>query len=241
MVDSRNLDNPLFDLWLNAVTPYYQREKEHFGDGWALEYLLRFDLPSLDGAVAVEKAVNEASPLSGKDRDIEALTSPFTARHELVISHSWAIPTEEAIDKIVEHSPAGVVEIGAGTGYWARLIRARGTHMQAYDEKPHANDQAKAKWSPVRFGGPGKAALWPQMTLFLCWPPYNTPMASRCLDAYVGSKFIYVGESGGGCNGDEEFHEILEREWNELEDEYVAIPRWPGIRDGLYVYERKHT
>jgi hypothetical protein len=45
-------------------------------------------------------------------------------RHALVDRYGWAIPTDEAIAALVELSP--LVEIGAGRGYWAHLLRQAG-------------------------------------------------------------------------------------------------------------------
>lgn len=241
LTSSRNLGNPLFDQWLAAVTPYYQREHLYYKSrslGWEIPWDLRNATSDLQGVV--QQAVQEAPPLPGDERDIAALTSPWVARHELVRTHAWAIPTERAIDAIVKHSPAGVVEIGAGGGYWARMLRERGLLVMAYDEEEvHNVVRSRGSWSPVDVGGPEKAALWPQLTLFLCWPPYDTPMALMSLLAYKGDKFVYVGEGYGGCTGDDAFHALLEKEWREIEDDGVWLPQWPGIHDTLYVYERK--
>eukprot|EP00897_Mesotaenium_endlicherianum_P009382 jgi/Mesen1/8472/ME000478S07970 len=54
--------------------------------------------------------------------------------------YSWAVPTGEAIDAIVKSAPGGVLEIGAGTGYWAHLLRQRGVQVAAYDLQPLDGD-----------------------------------------------------------------------------------------------------
>ena len=249
---SRSLDNPLFDKYVEAMVPYVQRHRqwhddfvERHPDLYAEDARERLELETLTwdigrsktALVALTQAVREAPERMEKElHDIEALISPFAARHELVTEYSWAIPTEEALDAIERHASAGVVEIGAGTGYWARFLRARGMFVQAYDLEPHDNPQAQGRWSPVEIGGPEKAALWPKCALMLCWPPYDTPMALRSLVAYSGDTFIYIGEADGGCNGDKNFHKLVEKRWEEVE--YVSLPQWPGIHDGLTVYKR---
>ena len=50
--------------------------------------------------------------------------------------YSWGVPTEEALKAIIDVSPAGVVEVGAGTGYWAMLLHTRGVDIVAYDRTP---------------------------------------------------------------------------------------------------------
>lgn len=43
------------------------------------------------------------------------------ARASMAREYAWAIPSPEALLAIKAASPKGVVEIGAGTGYWAML------------------------------------------------------------------------------------------------------------------------
>ena len=73
--------------------------------------------------------------------------------------------------------------------------------------------------------------------LFLCWPPYDDPMASNCLKAYKGNTLIFIGESKGGCTANYEFFRMLVDEWEQIEDIY--IPHWPTIYDSMSVYHRK--
>jgi hypothetical protein len=61
--------------------------------------------------------------------------------------YSWAVPTDEAIAAIANASPFGVVEVGAGTGYWAMLLRHRGVDVLAYDRTPVAG-QLWDRWPP---------------------------------------------------------------------------------------------
>lgn len=47
--------------------------------------------------------------------------------------YAWAVPNERALEVIAERSPGGVVEIGAGGGYWAMELQRRGVDVIAYD------------------------------------------------------------------------------------------------------------
>ncbi len=53
-----------------------------------------------------------------------------------------------------------------------------------------------------------------------------------------GNYVVYVGEYRGCC-GDEDFFNLLERDFDEHEYERVAIPQWNGVYDFLTVYQRK--
>ena len=40
---------------------------------------------------------------------------------------SWAVPTREALAAVERHSGGHLLEMGAGTGLWTALLRARGS------------------------------------------------------------------------------------------------------------------
>lgn len=158
-------------------------------------------------------------------------------RHELVKKYAFAIPNDEALEALAALGP--IVEMGAGSGYWAYLLRKRGVDVQAYDKHPGDTNFYKftKRWTGVVHGLPGKLKKRADRALFLCWPTYNTDFASKCLQYYTGNTVAYIGEGPYGCTGDKEFHEALERDWNEVKE--VRLPNWDGIHDDLYIYERK--
>ena len=160
------------------------------------------------------------------------------SRHDMVDRYGWAIPTDEAVAAIAAHGP--IVEIGAGRGFWAYLLRKAGADVVADDIRPrggsHWHPEHREPWTPVAYGGVRKAADHPDRTLFLCWPPYNRPMARGALRRYRGDTVAYVGEGPGGCTGDDAFHDALEADWSEVER--VDLPQWLGIHDDLTIYRR---
>jgi hypothetical protein len=172
--------------------------------------------------------------LSGGFRSAE-YDRRLRVRHELTGRYAWAIPTDEALDAIAAWSP--VVEIGAGTGYWAALLAARGADIVAYDEKPGKNDWCDAPcYAPVAIGTEAAVHLHEDRTLFLCWPPM-TGMAARALEFYRGRRLVYIGEYSGGCTADDRFFRLLEVGWQEVRQ--IDLPQWSCIHDTLTMYERK--
>lgn len=154
----------------------------------------------------------------------------YGKRDELVKKYAWAVPNTEAIKTIAKYSP--IIEIAAGSGYWASLVKQVGADIDAYDKSPW-----EKTWTDVLEGTESVANAYPNRTLFLCWPPYGAPVASNALKEYEGFTVIYVGEGPEGCTGDEEFHDLLNRNW--MLEETVNIPQWRGIHDTLYVYKRE--
>ena len=163
----------------------------------------------------------------------------YQYREKMTSLYSWAVPDNEAIKILIEMSP--IIEIGAGSGYWAYLVRKKGAEIHAFDKylKEKNKYNHKKTWTKIKYGDENTLLSFDQMyTLFLCWPPYNDPMAFNCLKKYKGNYLIYIGEEFGGCTGDDDFHKELTENWDLIHSHF--IPKWAGIYDALNVYERKN-
>jgi SAM-dependent methyltransferase len=159
-------------------------------------------------------------------------------RRALCRQYSFAIPSDEAIDALVGISP--LVELGAGTGYWAMLITQRGGQVIAVDKNPGEGNkyQFTHSYAKVREGGVEVlGAIGDHLNLFLCWPNYDNDFAYNCLRSFRGKIVAYAGEPEGGCTANDRFFELLRREWSLLDK--LALPQWFGINDGLFFYARK--
>lgn len=162
----------------------------------------------------------------------------YSWQKKLQRTYSWAIPNDEAIAALVKHSP--IVEIGAGTGYWANLVTQAGGDVLAYDIAPGKNEwcDVPACYHPVIKSYAAPAALrHPDRALFLCWPPYRALWLARALKAYKGTTVLYVGEGGGGCTGSDAFFDILARDFEEVET--VDIPQWAHTHDSMTIHRRR--
>jgi hypothetical protein len=164
----------------------------------------------------------------------------FEVRSKLCKQFAWAIPCECAISEIAVYEP--LLEIGAGTGYWASLLRSRGIDILACDIAPpnliENYYHVKMNYTEVLTGGPeilDSHALHNGRTLMLCWPPYSDPMAYDCLRRYQGKYVIYIGEYQGCC-AEGQFFELLEKNYKEVKT--VEIPKFDSIHDYLTVFQR---
>lgn len=170
---------------------------------------------------------------------VSAIADGHEARARLAGRYSWAVPTEAVIARLARHA---VVEIGAGTGYWAALIARAGGDVMAYDAAPiggtrlnewHGLHGPDAPYHPVMGGDATAAGLHPERTLLLCWPPWDDPMAWEALSAYHGAggrRVVYVGVEYG-CTGDDQFHDALYRNWRCVRTD--RIPQWPHMSDNV--------
>ncbi len=168
--------------------------------------------------------------------------SAYVNRKNLVRKYAWAVPDERALDIITKLNQP-IVEMGAGTGYWARLLRDKGVNIITYDTAPprrSGNQWGHDKqYTNVRRGGPNILVNHSERALFLCWPPYDADMAENCLRQWKGSYLIYVGEGYGGCTANDSFFKIIEDEFDILTQ--YQIPQWPGVHDELIILKRKSS
>jgi len=221
-------------------------ERTYVVDDWDEKnnpYLVRWARFQLDpkhplGESEAAKRVQEA--IKGSLAD--PLLSSFSLRRDLIAQYSFAIPDREALWTIRKHSPNGVLEIGAGTGYWAKLLTAMRVNVVAYDSgkgKYFKIESIRGRYHAVIQGAHVDALRQENhgRTLLLVWPDYERPWADEALHLYRGQVVAYVGEGDGGCTADDAFHQRLEREFKIIDES--SIPQWWGIHDRLFVYKRK--
>lgn len=212
-------------------------------------------LPALDG-----------NPLLDAWRDHGPLSRSHPERLRLVRRYAYGIPTDRVIEEIARASPGGVVEVGAGTGYWARLLHEAGVDVVALDRWPPPSPRNRfvdpvEPWFPVRRAPAAWAGRFPDRTLLLVWPTWDEPWPAGALRRYHaagGRAVVYVGEGPGGLTGDDVFHRLLDDHqpclacslgvvdapcqcevhplWELVQR--IEVPQWSGAEDACAVYRR---
>lgn len=205
--------------------------------------------------------------LDAFDRAMSSGIDLEDVRAGLIARYGFGIPTEPALDAITRCSPGGVVEIGAGTGYWAHLLHQRGVDIVAYDRDPPPSPRNRwfagtEPWHAVQRGDHDDAARHPDRTLLLVWPTRNEIWAAAAVERYHdagGASVVHVGEGPGGHTGDDVFHALLgeldtctqcdygvatapcvcgvEARWRRTGT--IALPHWPGCHDDAHLYTRR--
>lgn len=159
-------------------------------------------------------------------------------RDMLVRRYAWAVPSTQALAVAAAYGP--IVEVGAGSGYWAYLLGLAGAEVAAFDiMAPLARGEYSGSepWADVACGSAEDAVrAHPERTLFLCWPPADDPMAFRALSLTRAEHLIFVGWQDDDITGSREFHQLIRKSWRLVEA--VEIPQWPEMRDRLFVYRR---
>jgi hypothetical protein len=162
----------------------------------------------------------------------------YILRDTCIKRFSFAILTEKAIEKLKPYAP--FIEVGAGTGYWAYELQKRNIEIIPTDPIyfKYSTYKFNKKWTDVKKLSAVQAVKkYPKHTLMLIWPCYGKPWAYDALKKYKGNKLVYCGEGHGGCTADDDFHEVLEKKWEQFEE--INIPQWYGIYDYLMIYKRK--
>jgi hypothetical protein len=196
-------------------------------------------------------AVRGGEPSHGTYGEAVAHVRAWCCRH-----YAWAIPNEEAVKKIASFAP--IAEIGAGLGYWAKLIsdfNRQNTDfimggITAYDthEQGKQNDWGRSFYKVHPISGETGKRLHPlewtsaaDYTLFVCWPSQKDDgkVLKDCLDLYKGNTLLYVGHWRGLNPFDRRMGHADEPGVEWVMKEKVEIPTWHPMTDALYVFQRK--
>ncbi|CAJ1954462.1 unnamed protein product [Cylindrotheca closterium] len=142
----------------------------------------------------------------------------------------------------------GIVEIGAGTGYLAEILRTQGIAVEAWDIQPTGISTTSGSRSGMNeyhghvpsFCDVRKGSTFPSTShasksaLLLCYPPPESPMAFNTLSAYrkAGGKcLIHIGEFKG-LTGDSKFEGAVRK------GDMHCVARYPCLgwgTDAAYV------
>jgi hypothetical protein len=162
-------------------------------------------------------------------------------RHSLCARYAWSIPSPGDMQWLKDLlGEQGVVEVGAGSGYWAWQMAQSGIDTVAYDPHPPGPENRFAThrmYHPVGDRDHSAVEQHPDRALLLCWPPYASDMAELALKAYGGDVLIYVGEAAGGCTADDGFFGLLDTGWDEIGQSPFHVT-YNGIHCTMTAYRR---
>ena len=187
---------------------------------------------------------DHVNPTGSLWRTPEVDWSAGVRRSDLVREFSWTITDPDTVAFVAEHSRGRMVDPMAGTGYWAWVLAQCGVDVLCYDLNPpdashennHWHRNQAAHTYVAQLPAVDSVALHADRTLLLSWPPYGFEGAT-ILDAYHGDRVVYVGESEGGCCGDDAMFDRFSDDWEPVA-EWVPV-QWLGMHDVVKVYDRK--
>jgi hypothetical protein len=170
-----------------------------------------------------------------------------SSRDFLCHLYAYATVPNSSLDRIQQllsqHNVRnGIVELGAGTGYLAHLLRKKGVRVEAYDICPTStsNDGMSHNGNEYHGGTPsfvrvekGNIGILSSITgldhraLLLCYPPPKSSMAYDALLRFLehgGNVFIHVGEFKG-LTGSTDFERCLQKR-------FKCVERFPCLTWG---------
>ena len=143
---------------------------------------------------------------------------------------SFSIPSFEALQTIIEFQP--ILEIGAGSGFWAALLKKNncGIIATTIDDENHPFSK---KFTEIEYLKAIDAVKkYPDRTVLCNWPSADT-WAEEVLP-HIKRLII----SGEPCStATDIFHDTLAEEFKEIKR--CSLPQWLMINDRLTVYERE--
>lgn len=161
-------------------------------------------------------------------------------RQDLAYTYAFAIPSPADIAFLVEQLDGRpVIELGAGTGYWAWQLSQSFVDVLAFDNNlwSKGGRLIGTQYHPVHEGSIEQLELHANRVLMLCWPDYDTTFAADALTDYTGDLLVYIGEGPGGCCGDDHFGDLLTDQWEHVGSSSGHI-NFTGIHSDVGVYRR---
>jgi hypothetical protein len=135
--------------------------------------------------------------------DNGGLPDPAAGAQDAVLmlaqNYAYVFPGDAALDMLAGLGP--LVEIGAGTGYWAYRLRSIGVDIAAFDQAPPGGQRANRyhppgpPWTHVEQGDQSVLTGYADRALFLCWPPLFSSLGD-CLTYYGGDVVACIGDGG---------------------------------------------
>jgi hypothetical protein len=160
--------------------------------------------------------------------------------HLLTKRYSWAIPSPGDIAWLTQVlDRRGLMEIGAGSGYWAWQAQQAGIDVIAYEPTaPSVNTYTDGtEYLAIKRDGHAASRHHPDRALLLCWPSHNEPWAMSALHTYTGDALIYIGEDQGGHCADDGFFRLLEQGWTRTDSSTHHVT-WRHTHSRVTAYHR---
>jgi len=164
-------------------------------------------------------------------------------RQKYVREYSWSVPCEEALDAIIKFADGGtILEIGSGTGLWAKLLQERGAKIIATDIADNTHGHEKRYCDIENIEAFSAIEKYNDCDVIMySWPSYGAFWTGCSLATWIGkyfkNKLIYIGESYGGCTGDDRFNSIA----GSGQEHCIPLKQWYGLHDELMLIEFSNT
>jgi hypothetical protein len=151
--------------------------------------------------------------------------------------YAYVFPSDSTLAMLAGLGP--LVEMGAGTGYWAQRLRSIGVDIVAFDQAPLGGERTNRyhsgqPWSHVEQGDQTVLSGYADRCLLLCWPPLFSSLGD-CLTYYRGDTIAYIGDGGYRTARLDQ----LRQAFTKVATAPVrALDPHPGVRPQLTIWKR---
>jgi hypothetical protein len=155
--------------------------------------------------------------------------------------YAYVVPSDSTLATLAALGP--LVEVGAGTGYWAHRLRSIGVDIVAFDQAPVDGDRANRyhsrgrPWTRVEQGDQTVLTGHSDRGLFLCWPPLFSSLGD-CLTYYGGDTIACIGDGGYRTARLDHLHESFTKV---ASAPVRALDPYPGVRPQLTIWKRRRV
>ena len=150
----------------------------------------------------------------------------ISARDELVKKYAWSIPDNAILNAIIAFADGKtIMDVGAGSGYWAKLLEEKGAKVIAIDDK--SEEYTNYYFDVVKRDGVEYLKSEPaakDACLFMSWT--RKPFWQQ----FPGNKLIVIGEQLT-LNDDP-----TKDGWRK--EKVMDIPKWEFMHDHAAFYTR---
>lgn len=201
----------------------------------------------LDVPVDVPLATLKAHPLF-HPREHSRLAN-FRARDAYIARCGFVLLTAETLDALARLcTDQKVLDAGAGTGFMASRLAARGVNITASDVGGEVMSEYGMQGLHRRDHEGDSRALLPGDfdVVLLCWPPYQESFGFEVAQAMrAGQILVTQGEGKHGCTADDAFFDYVENvhrfepmpTWTQRLNEHHL--RFDGIHDFWQVWRKR--
>ena len=156
-------------------------------------------------------------------------------RDYFIDQYGYAILNRPTIELLRDYSP--ILEIGAGTGYWAYELQKHGVRTVPTDPHPEQLWPTCEPWTHIyRLNGTAAITRFPTCNLLLSWPE-TEPWAAKVVKRFKGNFLIYIGEPKAGSTGADEMFEAIQADYSV--HLHHTIPTFSESQDSLTIYRRR--
>ena len=145
-----------------------------------------------------------------------------------------------------------VIEVGAGTGFLAKHLQEKNINLLPVDNAISDMDKYTNHYGfrktftdiletdAINYFKENKHNF---DTILMVWPPLYEELSSEIFkEMSVGQKLIYIGESKGGCTGNDDFFNLLSEkailDYELSKKTNGNFTSFSLIKDNIYIYEK---